>query len=297
MKRSQIGPALWMGLVYLFLYLPIVVLVVYSFNDSRMVTVWGGLTLKWYGAVLQDHEIISGIVLSLKVALATACMSVLIGTMAAFALTRYRTFRGKDLLNFMINIPLVMPTVVIALALLLFFVTIQRSLGFPQKGFFTIFVGHTVMAISYAGVLIQSRLKEVDRSIEEAAMDLGARPFQVFRLITLPSISQALISAWLLTFSLSLDEVVISAFLSGPGGTTLPVVIFSRARLGLSPSINVVGAVTVYIVIVAVTLSSVLMARRERQRARDAAAALRHAGGEPALHLAVHGADNGAVLS
>ena len=275
MKKTAVLPLTWMILVYLFLYLPIVVLVVYSFNDSRMVTLWGGWTFKWYGAVVHDHEVISGLILSLKVALATATTSVLLGTLAAFALVRYRHFAGKSLLNFMINIPLVMPTVVIALALLLFFVTVQKAMGFPQKGFFTIFIGHTVMAISYAAVVIQSRLKEMDRSIEEAAMDLGARPFQVFMLVTLPSISQALVSAWLLAFSLSLDEVVISAFLSGPGSTTLPVVIFSRARLGLSPTINVVGAITVYLVIIAVAVSSLLMARRERQRAKQAAQALR----------------------
>ncbi|MBW4047200.1 MAG: ABC transporter permease subunit [Proteobacteria bacterium] len=294
MKRSTAFPLAWMILVYVFLYLPIVVLVVYSFNDSRMVTVWGGWTLKWYGAVVHDQEVISGLMLSLKVALATATTSVVLGTLAAFALTRYRRFRGKSLLNFMINIPLVMPTVVIALALLLFFVTVQKAIGFPQKGFFTIFIGHTVMAISYATVVVQSRLKEMDQSIEEAAMDLGARPFQVFMLVTLPSISQALVSAWLLAFSLSLDEVVISAFLSGPGSTTLPVVIFSRARLGLNPTINVVGAVTVYLVIVAVAISSVLMARRERQRAKESAAAYRQ---EMEFHPGIHAGDTGTVLS
>jgi putrescine transport system permease protein len=284
MKRPAILPLTWMIVVYVFLYLPIVVLVVYSFNDSRMVTIWGGWTFKWYGAVLHDTEVINGLVLSLKVALATATTSVLLGTLAAFALVRYRRFHGKSLLNFMINIPLVMPTVVIALALLMFFVTVQKALGFPQKGFFTIFIGHTVMAISYASVVIQSRLKEMDKSIEEAAMDLGARPFPVFMLVTLPSISQALVSAWLLAFSLSLDEVVISAFLSGPGSTTLPVVIFSRARLGLSPTINVVGAITVYLVVVAVAASSLLIARRERQRARQAALALRLDGVERPTH-------------
>lgn len=278
MKHGRFLPALWMGMVYLFLYLPIVVLVVYSFNDSRMVTIWGGWTTKWYGATLHDTELLSALGLSLKVALATATLSIVLGTLAAFALTRYRRFRGKDLLNFMINIPLVMPTVVIALALLLFFVTLQKAIGWPQKGFFTIFIGHTVMTISYAAVVIQSRLKEMDRSTEEAAMDLGARPPQVFMLVTLPAISQALVSAWLLTFSLSLDEVVISAFLSGPGATTLPVVIFSRARLGLNPTINVVGAVTVYLVIVAVAVSSTLMARRERQRTAESLAAQRPGG-------------------
>ncbi|OIQ87023.1 inner membrane ABC transporter permease protein YdcV [mine drainage metagenome] len=294
MKRSMAVPMTWMTLVYVFLYLPIVVLVVYSFNDSRMVTIWGGWTLKWYGAVVHDQEVISGLMLSLKVALATATTSVVLGTLAAFALTRYRRFHGKGLLNFMINIPLVMPTVVIALALLLFFVTVQKAIGFPQKGFFTIFIGHTVMAISYATVVVQSRLREMDQSIEEAAMDLGARPFQVFMLVTLPSISQALASAWLLAFSLSLDEVVISAFLSGPGSTTLPVVIFSRARLGLSPTINVVGAITVYLVIVAVAISSVLMARRERLRAKESADAYRQ---QMDFHPAIHAGDTGTVLS
>lgn len=260
----------WMGLVYLFLYLPIAVLVVYSFNASRMVTVWGGWTLDWYAAAVADRELMRALGLSLNIALATATVSVLLGTLAAFALARYRRFAGKGLLNLMVNIPLVMPTVVIALALLLFFVAVQKALGFPHKGFFTIFIGHTVMAMSYATVVVQSRLKEVDRSLEEAAMDLGARPLQVFRLVTLASISQALVSAWLLCFSLSLDEVVISAFLSGPGSTPLPVLIFSRARLGLSPTIHVVGAVTVYLVVLAVAAFGLLMARRSRRRAAPA---------------------------
>lgn len=275
MKRVFAFSSVWMALVYLFLYLPIVVLVVYSFNDSRMVTLWGGWTLRWYFETLHDEAVLSSLWLSLKVALATASASIVIGTFAAFALTRYQRFWGKGMLNLFISIPLVMPTVVIALALLLFFVTVQDVLGFPQKGFFTIFIGHTMMCVSYAAVVIQSRLKEMDRSVEEAAMDLGARPLQVFLLVTLPAISQALVSAWLLSFSLSLDEVVISAFLSGPGATTLPVVIFSRARLGLNPEINVIGAVTVYLVIVAVVASSLWMARRERRRAQESAAAYR----------------------
>lgn len=256
----------WMGMVYLFLYLPIVVLVVYSFNASRMVTVWGGWTLHWYAAAAADGELMRALGLSLRIALATASMSVLLGTLAAFALTRYPRFAGKGLLNLMISVPLVMPTVVIALALLLFFVSVQKALGFAHKGFFTIFIGHTVMAMSYATVVIQSRLKNLDRSIEEAAMDLGARPLQVFLRVTLAQISQAMASAWLLCFSLSLDEVVISAFLSGPGSTPLPVLIFSRARLGLSPTINVVGAATVYVIMLGVAAFGLLMARRSRRR-------------------------------
>jgi len=175
-KRLLSLSTLWMALVYLFLYLPIVVLVVYSFNDSRMVTLWGGWTLRWYFETVHDEAVLSSLWLSLKVALATASASIVLGTFAAFALTRYQRFWGKGMLNLFINIPLVMPTVVIALALLLFFVTVQDVLGFPQKGFFTIFIGHTMMCVSYAAVVIQSRLKEMDRSVEEAAMDLGARP-------------------------------------------------------------------------------------------------------------------------
>ena len=287
MKPRKLLARSWLAMVYGFLYLPIAVLVVYSFNASRMVTLWGGFSLQWYGAVWQDRELIAAVLMSLKVALATATCSVLLGTMAAFALARWRAFRGKGLLQLMINIPLVMPTVVIALALLLFFVSLQHATGQPHRGFTTIFIGHTVMAISYATVVVQSRLSEMDRAIEEAAMDLGARPLQVFLLVTLPSIAQALISAWLLAFSLSLDEVVISAFLSGPGNTTLPVVIFSRARLGLSPSINVVGAITVYLVTLATAIGSWLIARRERQRARDSTHALRGAG--PTLAATGHG--------
>lgn len=261
----------WMGMVYLFLYLPIVVLVVYSFNASRMVTVWGGWTLHWYAAAAADGELVRALGLSLRIALATATMSVLLGTLAAFALTRYPRFAGKGLLNLMISVPLVMPTVVIALALLLFFVSVQKALGFAHKGFFTIFIGHTVMAMSYATVVIQSRLKNLDRSIEEAAMDLGARPLQVFLRVTLAQISQAMASAWLLCFSLSLDEVVISAFLSGPGATPLPVVIFSRARLGLSPTVNVVGAVTVYLVLAGVAVSGLLRSRQRLRRSNTQA--------------------------
>jgi len=171
----------------------------------------------------------------------------------------------------------VLPTVVLAMVLLLFFVSLEHVFGFPQKGFTTLFIGHTVMCVSYAAITIMSRLREVDPALEEAAMDLGARPSQVFFLVTLPAIFQAVASAWLLTLSLSLDEVVISAFLSGPGTSPLPVVIFSRARLGLNPEINVIGAVTVYLVLAGLLLASVWMARRAKQRARENAALLRQA--------------------
>lgn len=277
MRRFPWLATLWTVLVYGFLYLPIVVLVIYSFNDSRMVTVWGGWTLRWYAEAAADQVVIDALVLSLEIAVATATASVVLGTCAAYALTRYRRFPGKGLFTLLLNVPLVLPTVVLAMVLLLFFVSMEHLFGFPQKGFSTLFIGHTVMCVSYAAITIMSRLREVDPALEEAAMDLGARPSQVFFLVTLPAIFQAVASAWLLTLSLSLDEVVISAFLSGPGTSPLPVVIFSRARLGLNPEINVIGAVTVYLVLAGLLLSSVWMARRAKQRARENAALLRQA--------------------
>ncbi|MGD9520564.1 MAG: ABC transporter permease [Tepidiphilus sp.] len=277
MRRFPWLATSWTVLVYGFLYLPIVVLVIYSFNDSRMVTVWGGWTLRWYAEAAADQVVIDALVLSLEIAVATATASVVLGTCAAYALTRYRRFPGKGLFTLLLNVPLVLPTVVLAMVLLLFFVSMEHLFGFPQKGFTTLFIGHTVMCVSYAAITIMSRLREVDPALEEAAMDLGARPSQVFFLVTLPAIFQAVASAWLLTLSLSLDEVVISAFLSGPGTSPLPVVIFSRARLGLNPEINVIGAVTVYLVLAGLLLSSVWMARRAKQRARENAALLRQA--------------------
>lgn len=277
MRRFPWLATLWTVLVYGFLYLPIVVLVIYSFNDSRMVTVWGGWTLRWYAEAAADQVVIDALVLSLEIAVATATASVVLGTCAAYALTRYRRFPGKGLFTLLLNVPLVLPTVVLAMVLLLFFVSMEHLFGFPQKGFSTLFIGHTVMCVSYAAITIMSRLREVDPALEEAAMDLGARPSQVFFLVTLPAIFQAVASAWLLTLSLSLDEVVISAFLSGPGTSPLPVVIFSRARLGLNPEINVIGAVTVYLVLAGLLLSSLWLARRAKQRARENAALLRQA--------------------
>ena len=275
MKRGRLLSTGWLLAVYAFLYLPIVTLVVYSFNDSKMVTVWGGWTFKWYGELLRDAEVIEGLVLSLKVAFLTATASVILGTLAAFALVRYQQFRGRTLFNGMINAPLVMPEVIIGLSLLLFLVAVQRALGFPERGLMTIWFGHTLLGLSYATVVVRSRLLDMDNALEEAAMDLGCRPFQVFYLVTLPMISQALVSAWLLTFSLSLDDVVISAFLSGPGSTTLPIVIFSRAKLGLNPTVNAVAAVTVFVVAAAVVVSSLWLARQEKRRAREQATAYR----------------------
>jgi putrescine transport system permease protein len=265
----------WLGLGYLFLYVPIVALVVYSFNDSPIPNVWRGYTLKWYAALSGDEELMGGLWLSLKIAFLTACGSVVLGTLAAFTLTKYRRFTGRTLFSGMVNAPLVMPEVVVGLSLLLMLVSVQRALGFPERGLMTIWFGHLLLGMAYATVVIQARLKELNPQLEEAAMDLGARPQQVFWLLTLPMIAQSLVSAWLLTFTISLDDVVLSAFLSGPGATTMPLVIFSRARLGLNPSVNAVATLMIGLVAVGVLIASYAIARAERQRTRDGAAANR----------------------
>jgi putrescine transport system permease protein len=259
----------WLSAGYFFLYLPIAALVIFSFNDSPIPNVWRGFTLKWYAALASDDELIGGLWLSLKIAFLTACGSVLLGTLAAFALVKYTRFTGRTLFSGLVNAPLVMPEVVVGLSLLLMLVSMQKALGFPERGLGTIWLGHLLLGTAYATVVVQARLRDLNPQLEEAAMDLGARPHQVFWLVTLPMIGQALMSAWLLTFTLSLDDVVLSAFLSGPGSTTMPLVIFSRARLGLNPSVNAVATITVTVVAIGVVLASYAIARAERQRLRD----------------------------
>jgi putrescine transport system permease protein len=266
----------WLGAGYVFLYLPIVALVLYSFNDSPIPNVWRGFTLKWYAALANDSEMLSGFWLSLKIAFLTACGSVVLGTLAAFSLVKYRRFTGRTLFSGMVNAPLVMPEVVVGLSLLLMLVSVQRALGFPERGMLTIWFGHLLLGLAYATVVIQARLQDLNPQLEEAAQDLGARPHQVFWLVTLPMIAQSLASAWLLTFTLSLDDVVLSAFLSGPGATTMPLVIFSRARLGLNPSVNAVATLIVVVVAIGVVAASYLIARAERRRQQEMAAAFRN---------------------
>jgi putrescine transport system permease protein len=269
----------WLTVGYLFLYLPIIALVLYSFNDSPLPNVWRGFTLKWYAALGADTELLAGLWLSLKIAFTTACSSVVLGTLAAVALARYRRFHGRTLFAGMLSAPLVMPEVIIGLSLLLMLVSVQRATqwafgwGFPERGLLTIWMGHLLLGMAYAAVVVQARLQGLNPQLAEAASDLGARPLQVFTLITLPMIAQALLSAWLLTFTLSLDDVVLSAFLSGPGATTMPLVIFSRARLGLNPSVNAIATLIVAAVTIGVVTASVLMARRERLRAAERAGA------------------------
>ena len=263
----------WMAAVYLFLYLPIIVLVVYSFNDSKLVTVWSHASLRWYSALAKDSDLIAAVLLSLKIAFLSALMSVFFGTFTAFALNRYKRFRGRTLLSSMSSMPLVMPDVIVGLSLLLMFVSLQHWLGYPEKGLLTILLGHALLGTAYAAVVVTSRLREMDSKLDEAARDLGCKPFQVFYLVTLPLLVPALVSAFLLTFTLSFDDVVLSSFLSGPGYSTMPMVIFSRARLGLNPTINAVATVTIVVVTMAVIASSFYTSHVERKRKREMALA------------------------
>ena len=260
----------WMVLIFLFLYLPLLFMVVFSFNSTRQDAVFTGFSLRWYEALGRDNKIVEGFWLSLQIALATGILSAVLGTFAAFVLVRYQRFAGRTVFSGMVNAPLVMPEVVIGLSLLLLMVGIQNVFGWPERGLLTIILGHTLLGMAYAMVVVQSRLLEVDRSIEEAAMDLGARPAQVFFLVTLPNIAQAIVAGFLLSFTLSFDDVVISEFLSGPGVNTLPQVIFGYARRGINPTIYAAATLLIGVITVAVIAYSIWVARQARRRAQEA---------------------------
>ena len=264
----------WMALIFLFLYLPLLFMVVFSFNSSRQDAVFTGFSWRWYEALGRDTKIVEGFWLSLQIALATGILSAVLGTFAAFVLVRYQRFIGRTLFSGMVNAPLVMPEVVIGLSLLLLMVGIQHVFGWPERGLLTIILGHTLLGMAYAMVVVQSRLLEVDRSVEEAAMDLGAKPVQVFFLVTLPNIAQAIVAAFLLSFTLSFDDVVISEFLSGPGVNTLPQVIFGYARRGINPTIYAAATILIAIISAAVVAYSVWVARQSRRLAHEAQLAL-----------------------
>ncbi|MEJ7137401.1 ABC transporter permease [Amphibiibacter pelophylacis] len=266
---------IWMALVFFFLYLPLGFMVVFSFNSTRQDARFTGFSLRWYEALTRDSKIVEGFWLSVKVAAVTGVLSAILGTLAAFVLVRYRRFLGRTLFSGMVNAPLVMPEVVIGLSLLLLMVGAQDLLGWPQRGLLTIILGHTLLGMSYAMVVVQSRLLEMDARIEEAAMDLGARPHQVFFMVTLPNIFQAILAAFLLSFTLSFDDVVISEFLSGPGVSTLPQVIFGYARRGINPTIYAAATLLIVTVTLVIIAYSIWVARATRRREREAQAALR----------------------
>ncbi|MCZ4273174.1 ABC transporter permease subunit [Maritalea porphyrae] len=255
-KRFRFLPiATFLG--FAFLYIPIIVLVVFSFNKSKLVTVWGGFSTHWYGELLQDPQILGAAWISLRIAFISASLALVLGTLAAFVLTRLGRFWFKPMLSGMTAAPLVMPEVITGLSLLLLFVAMESMFGWPAgRGFTTIVIAHTTFCLAYVAVVVQSRLSDIDESIEEAARDLGAKPVRVFFDITLPTIAPALMSGWLLSFTLSLDDLVIASFVSGPGASTLPMVIFSKVRLGVSPEINALASLMIGVVALGVGLAA-----------------------------------------
>ena len=261
---------------FAFLYLPIVSMVIYSFNASRLVTVWDSVnspTVAWYVELFGNNEVLDAARLSFRIAAINATGAVILGSLAAFALERYTRFRGRALFQLLTTAPMVLPEVITGLSLLLLFVALEQWIGWPSgRGATTITIAHMTFSMAYVIVVVQSRLATVDRSLEEAAMDLGARPWKVFFVITLPLIAPAIASGWILAFILSWDDIVITSFVSGPGSTTLPQLIFSKVRLGVSPDINALATILVLIVTVGVSVLGYYMIRRDKRLLREAQA-------------------------
>ena len=261
---------LWLGL--LFIYLPMVIMVIYSFNASKLVTVWGGWSLKWYFGLLDNKQLIGSVFRSLEIAFYTAIAAVALGTVAAFVLTRIPHFRGRTLFGGMVTAPLVMPEVITGLSLLLLFVAMAQMVGWPaERGMLTIWIAHTTFCTAYVAIVVSARLRELDLSIEEAAMDLGAKPWKVFFLITIPMIAPSLAAGGMMSFALSLDDLVLASFVSGPGSTTLPMEVFSAVRLGVKPEINAVASLILLSVSLFTFSSWYLMARAEKRRRAEIA--------------------------
>ena len=269
MKVQRLGTFSISSLVigFGFLYIPMLILVIYSFNASRLVTVWAGFSTKWYVELFQDQQLLDAAWMSLKIAFLTACMSLVMGMLASLALVRLGRFRGKMSFAGMITAPLVMPEVITGLSLLLLFVVMEKSFGWPGgRGMLTIWIAHVTFSTAFVTVILSSRLKEIDRSLEEAGMDLGASPLKVFFVITIPIISPALLAAWLLAFTLSLDDLVIASFVSGPGSTTLPMKVFSSVRLGISPKINALASIIIALVSLGVLTAGWIVRGWERKK-------------------------------
>ncbi len=270
MRRFSWFNTVSLTLGFAFLYLPMVLLVFYSFNESRLVTVWAGFSTKWYGELLRDQAFLDAAWVTVKVAVFSSTLATILGTMAAYVLVRAGRFHGRTLFSGMIYAPLVMPEVITGLSLLLLFIGINLD-----RGVFTIVLAHTTFSMCYVSVVVSSRLTTFDRSLEEAALDLGCSPFEAFRLVTLPIIAPAVISGWLLAFTLSLDDLVIASFTTGPSATTLPIKIFSAVRLGVSPQINALSTIMIAIVTVGVITASIVSKRAAVAQRRDEQAAIR----------------------
>jgi len=269
MRRGISWPALWLAIIgFGILYVPVVVMVVYSFNASRLVSVWAGFSTRWYGELMQNDQVLSALAKSLWVAVNAATLSTIFGVLIALAFVRYANFRFRLLLSALASTPLVMPEVVTGLSLLLLFIAMEGFLGWPAgRGIDTIIIAHTTFGMCFAAVVVQSRLRDFDMSIEEAASDLGATQPYIFFSITLPIIAPAVVAAWLLAFTLSFDDLVIASFVSGPGSSTLPIVVFSKVRLGVTPEINALATIMIALVAASVIAASVIIYRNATGRA------------------------------
>ncbi len=259
-----------MGFGFAFLYIPIILLIVFSFNEAKITTRWSSFSLRWYQALFENDAIINAALISLRIAVISATVATIVGALAGIALVRFRKFKGKTFFSGLMVAPMVMPEVITGLSLLLFFVALEELLGWPDgRGMTTIALAHITFCITFVAVIIQSRLHGMNESLEEAAMDLGGRPVRVLFDITLPLISPAMISGWLLSFTLSLDDVILASFVSGPGSTTLPLVIFSKVKLGVSPDINALATIIIGIVTVGVIVAGWLINKKEKAYQRD----------------------------
>jgi putrescine transport system permease protein len=260
---------------FAFFYIPIISMIVFSFNKSRLATVWGGFSLEWYGKLFRDGQIIRAAILSLEIALTSATFATIIGTMAGIALARFRRFRGRTLFSGFVTAPLIMPEVITGISMLMLFIMMAQWIGWPgQRGDTTVTIAHITFSLTYVATIVRSRLTSADISVEEAAMDLGSRPWKVLRDVTLPIISPAILSGWLLAFTISLDDVVITSFTTGPGATTLPILVWSKVRLGVTPDINALATIIVLVVGVGVAIAGIILHRAEVRREREIQAAI-----------------------
>ena len=253
-----------------FLYIPMILLVIYSFNYSKIVPIWGGWSLRWYATLFQSEDVWNAVLLSLKIAVVNATFATLLGTLAGLAMVRFGRFRGRTLFGGMLVAPLVMPEVITGLSLLMLFIMLKGLIGWPdERGFTTITIAHITFSLAYVAVIIQSRLTGMGETLEEAALDLGAKPFRVLTDITMPRLAPGMVSGWLLAFTLSLDDLVIASFVTGPGANTLPILIYSRIRLGLRPDINALATIIILVVAIGVALAAIIMFRQQKRMERD----------------------------
>jgi putrescine transport system permease protein len=255
---------------FAFFYIPILSMIVYSFNASRLATVWGGFSTKWYAELFRNDQVIDAAILSLKIAVTSATVATILGTMAGIALARFKRFRGRTGFSGMITAPLVMPEVITGIAMLMMFILMAQWIGWPaQRGFTTVTLAHITFSMVFVATIVQSRLAQTDVSVEEAAIDLGSKPWQVMWDITLPIISPAIVAGWLLAFTISLDDVVITSFTTGPGNTTLPILIWSKVKLGVTPDINALATIIVVLVGLGVLVAGIVISQAEKRRERE----------------------------